>query len=89
MAGSETTAQTLVFALWELSKNETAQNKLRDEVTSFGREPTYDDFTSKLPFLDAVLHEAYVPLPCLSTLNLILPKASLSPRSSLYGARSD
>ena len=57
-AGSETTAQTLSYAIWELARRQELQDQLRAEISGFGSdEPTYEDLHGKLPFLDAVLRE--------------------------------
>ncbi|KAF5347375.1 hypothetical protein D9758_011286 [Tetrapyrgos nigripes] len=59
MAGSETTSQTLGYALWELAKNHVVQDKLRAEITSMPSDLSYEDIQSatKLPYLDAVTRE--------------------------------
>ncbi|KAF5354609.1 hypothetical protein D9757_012335 [Collybiopsis confluens] len=59
MAGSETTSQTLGYALWELAKNPSIQENLRKEIMSMPGTLAYDDIqsTSKLPYLDAVTRE--------------------------------
>ena len=44
----------------ELARNPSIQSKLREELTCQYRndgDPTYDQFTSGLPYLDAVTHE--------------------------------
>jgi hypothetical protein len=53
MAGSETTSQTLGYALWELAKNHAVQDKLRAELMSMPSNLTYEDIQSatKLPYL--------------------------------------
>jgi cytochrome P450 len=58
MAGYETTSQTLAYTIWELACHPDIQNRLRQEIRSFGIEPSYDDFHAKLPFLDAVCRES-------------------------------
>jgi hypothetical protein len=48
------------WALIELSRNPSFQIQLREELTdhfSRGGDPTYDELTSGLPYLDAVVHE--------------------------------
>ncbi|KAG2143538.1 cytochrome P450 [Suillus bovinus] len=57
LAGFETTAVTMTWALVELAKNPDLQGKLRDECLEFGPTPSYDDLTNKLPYLDAVVNE--------------------------------
>jgi len=51
---------SLTWALIELARNQSVQTKLREELTCQYRkdgDPTYDQFTSGLPYLDAVTHE--------------------------------
>ncbi|KAJ8592594.1 cytochrome P450 [Rhizopogon salebrosus TDB-379] len=57
LAGFETTAVSMTWALIELARNPDVQTKLRDECLDFGSTPSYDDLTNKLPYLDAVVHE--------------------------------
>ncbi|KAG1840185.1 cytochrome P450 [Suillus subalutaceus] len=57
LAGFETTAVTMTWAYIELARNPDIQTKLRDECLEFGPSPSYDDFTNKLPYLDAVVNE--------------------------------
>ncbi|KAG6332881.1 hypothetical protein ID866_6206 [Astraeus odoratus] len=57
VAGYETTAITMSWALFELARNPTIQAKLREELLAFGGEPTYDQLNKDLPYLDAVVHE--------------------------------
>ncbi|KAG2739224.1 cytochrome P450 [Suillus brevipes Sb2] len=57
LAGFETTAVSMTWALVELARNPDIQTKLRDECLEFGSTPSYDDLTNKLPYLDAVAHE--------------------------------
>jgi cytochrome P450 len=50
----------LQWALIELSKDQSVQVKLREELAShFGHDgdPTYDQLTVDFPYLDAVVHE--------------------------------
>ncbi|KAG1808924.1 cytochrome P450 [Suillus subaureus] len=57
LAGFETTAVTMTWALVELARNPDVQTKLRDECLEFGPTPSYDDLANKLPYLDAVANE--------------------------------
>ncbi|KAG2152823.1 cytochrome P450 [Suillus clintonianus] len=57
LAGFETTAVTMTWALIELARNQDMQTRLRDECLDFGSTPSYDDLTNKLPYLDAVVNE--------------------------------
>jgi cytochrome P450 len=58
MAGIDTTTQTLAFTFYQLARNPQVQDTLRAELEALGREPTYDDIHSGLPYLDAILKEA-------------------------------
>ncbi|KAI6012722.1 cytochrome P450 [Pisolithus orientalis] len=57
VAGYETTSVTMTWALLELARNPDIQTKLRAELLAFGSDPTYDQLTNNLPYLDAVVHE--------------------------------
>ncbi|KAF8119553.1 cytochrome P450 [Boletus edulis] len=57
VAGYETTSVSLSWALLELSRNPDIQTKLRKELLEHGADPTYDQLTNGLPYLDAVIHE--------------------------------
>ncbi|KAG8897481.1 hypothetical protein FRB99_008122 [Tulasnella sp. 403] len=63
LVGHETTSATLNYTLMELARNKDVQDKLRQEILDFqgsgpGGQPTYDEFQSKLPYLDAVAKES-------------------------------
>ena len=45
------------WALLELSRNPDVQTKLRNELLEHGADPTYDQLSNGLPYLDAVVHE--------------------------------
>lgn len=60
MVGHETTAGSLNFTLLSLSRNKRIQDKLRDEVLSYGRDILSYDDVQKLSYLDAVVKEGYV-----------------------------
>ena len=57
-AGYETTSMALTYALYELAKNPTIQQRVVEEVDRFGRErePTFADL-AHFPFVDAVFKE--------------------------------
>ncbi|KAI6157000.1 cytochrome P450 [Pisolithus tinctorius] len=57
MASYETTAITMTWALVELARHPDIQTKLREELLSFGGDPSYDEITTGLPYLDAVVQE--------------------------------
>ncbi|EPS95222.1 hypothetical protein FOMPIDRAFT_87477 [Fomitopsis schrenkii] len=58
LAGYETTSISLTWCLLELCKQPDIQQKLREELLQFStNDPTWDQFTYSLPYLDAVVHE--------------------------------
>ncbi|TFK53095.1 cytochrome P450 [Heliocybe sulcata] len=59
LAGYETTSISLTWALVELCKKPELQAKLREELLSRSgaSDPTWDQLTSELPYLDSVVHE--------------------------------
>jgi len=62
IAGSETTATLLNFTLFALARDQPLQKRLRQELLQFrkesgGREPTYEDFQTRLKLLDAMAKE--------------------------------
>jgi cytochrome P450 len=56
MAGFETSAQGIGYALWQLARHPDLQQQLREEICSASN-PTFDDYNSKMPLLDAVIKE--------------------------------
>ncbi|KAI0730033.1 cytochrome P450 [Fomitopsis betulina] len=68
MAGYETTSISLSWCLLELSRKPDIQQKLREELLAefAGKDPTWDQLMTGLPYLDAVVHETlrlHPPLP--------------------------
>lgn len=57
-AGYETTSTAISYALYEIARNPEVQQRLQEEVDSFGkdREPSFDDLAS-FPYAEAVFHE--------------------------------
>ncbi|KAI5989969.1 cytochrome P450 [Pisolithus albus] len=47
----------MTWGLLELAQHPNIQNKLREELLSFGGEPSYDQLTNDFPYLDAVVQE--------------------------------
>ncbi|KAI6169884.1 cytochrome P450, partial [Pisolithus thermaeus] len=47
----------MTWALIELARHPNVQTKLREELLSFGGEPSYDQLTTGFPYLDAVVQE--------------------------------
>ncbi|KAJ7032277.1 cytochrome P450 [Mycena alexandri] len=67
LAGYETTAATLTWALMELAWHPEIQEKLRRELSQAGdRDATWDQLTYELPYLDAVVLEALRMHPALT-----------------------
>ncbi|KAJ2934733.1 hypothetical protein H1R20_g2374, partial [Candolleomyces eurysporus] len=56
-AGYETTSTSLTWALIELSRHPEVQAKLREELNQLGGDPTWEQITLGLPYLDAVTQE--------------------------------
>ncbi|KAG1842159.1 cytochrome P450 [Suillus subalutaceus] len=79
-AGSETSSQTLGYALWELAKDPERQFRLRDECLSYA-EPhiSYDDSQTKLPYLDAVVREILRLHPALAYMERVSVKEDILP----------
>ncbi|KAI6101623.1 cytochrome P450 [Pisolithus croceorrhizus] len=57
IASYETTSMTMTWILFELARHPNIQTKLREELLSLGGEPSYDQLTNDLPYLDAVVQE--------------------------------
>jgi cytochrome P450 len=57
ISGQETTSQAIAFTAMELGRHPDVQRRLRQEIEAFPSQPTYDDFQTRLPYLDAVLKE--------------------------------
>ncbi|KAK7461272.1 hypothetical protein VKT23_008448 [Stygiomarasmius scandens] len=79
MAGHETTGQTLAYTLWLLGKRPDIQEKLRQEVLDFAGEPSYDQISNKLPYLDAVTKEALRMFPALPYMERVATKNDVLP----------
>jgi len=68
VAGHETTATTLAWALYELHRNPETLTKLRGKLDDLGPDPS-PDLLSKVPYLQAVCDETlrlHPPLPMVS-----------------------
>lgn len=64
LVGHETASAVLTWCLHALGQNPAIQSKLRDELLNFEKaEPTFDDFASNIPYLDAVCKEAMRMFP--------------------------
>ncbi|KAF8601601.1 cytochrome P450 [Ceratobasidium sp. AG-I] len=59
IAGNETTAGSLSFAFYELARHPELQVRLREEIVQLEREPTYDDYNTRMPLLDAITKEIF------------------------------
>ncbi|EIW76504.1 cytochrome P450 [Coniophora puteana RWD-64-598 SS2] len=82
IAGYETTSISMTWALIELAQRPDIQTKLRDELSAFGSDPTYDQFTSGLLYLDAVVNEILRLHPPLSELSRQAAEADIIPLST-------
>lgn len=86
MAGYETTAQTVCYALWELAKSPLSQAKLREECRNFVGEPSWDDFQTSLPFLDACFKETLRVHPAVPNLERVSDREDVIPlRNPIIG----
>ncbi|KAL5529817.1 hypothetical protein ACEPAG_5804 [Sanghuangporus baumii] len=74
ISGHETTTQTLAFTIWELARHPEVQQRLRTEVESFSKQPTYEDFQTRLPYLDSILRETLRLYPGLAYMERVATK---------------
>ncbi|PCH34872.1 cytochrome P450 [Wolfiporia cocos MD-104 SS10] len=79
IAGHETTTLTLGYSILELARRPKIQERLREELMAFPGEPTYDDYSSRLPYLDAVLKETLRLYPGLPYMERVATKADVIP----------
>ncbi|KAG6330537.1 hypothetical protein ID866_8551 [Astraeus odoratus] len=77
----QSVAVTMTWALLELARNPDIQKKLRSELLSFGVEPTYDELSKNLPYLDAVVHEILRLHPAVPELTRQLKEDDIIPLS--------
>ncbi|KAI6040778.1 cytochrome P450 [Pisolithus marmoratus] len=66
----------MTWALLELARHPDIQTKLRQELLSFGGEPSYDQLINNLPYLDAILQETlrlHPPVPELADEDDVIP----------------
>ncbi|EIM81807.1 cytochrome P450 [Stereum hirsutum FP-91666 SS1] len=79
VGGQETTSFTLAFSVLEISRNPHIQERLRNELASIPGEVTYEDFESKLPYLDAVMRETLRMYPALAYMERVATKSDAIP----------
>ncbi|KAL0959326.1 hypothetical protein HGRIS_014587 [Hohenbuehelia grisea] len=79
ISGYETTGEALAYTMWELSRNPDVERKLRAELETFGRDPNYDDYNSRLPYLDATLREVLRKYPGLPYMERIATQPDAIP----------
>ncbi|KAI0644094.1 cytochrome P450 [Trametes meyenii] len=79
ISGHETTTQTLGFTIFEPSRKPEVQERLREELKHFPHEPTYDDYQTRLPYLDAVLKETLRLYPALPYMERVATVADVVP----------
>lgn len=58
LAGHDTTATTLAYALWAIGRNPQMQHRVAKEVAALGDRALSTDDVSRLPYTICVLHEA-------------------------------
>ncbi|KZT13226.1 cytochrome P450 [Laetiporus sulphureus 93-53] len=84
IAGYETTSICLSWCLVELCKRPDVQQKLREEVSNFaGGDPTWDQLTYNMPFLDAVVHETLRLHPPVRETTRVAAEDTIFPLSTL------
>jgi Cytochrome P450 len=63
----------LKWALVELARRSDVQAKMREEMSQFSAaDPTWDQLTTSLPYLDAVVHEILRLHPAVSQIDRIV-----------------
>ncbi|KAF8737359.1 cytochrome p450, partial [Rhizoctonia solani] len=77
IAGQDTTASSLAFSLHQLAMHPEYQTRLRDEIFQLGREPTYDDLMSGMPWLDAIVMESFRHRPVVPHLERVATEDSV------------
>uniref|UniRef100_P9WEI9 Cytochrome P450 monooxygenase claP n=1 Tax=Ampulloclitocybe clavipes TaxID=56467 RepID=CLAP_AMPCV len=90
LAGYETTSISLTWALIELSKKPEKQAKLREELLSqfTSTDPTWEQLTSGLPYLDSVVHEVLRLHPPLGETSRVAAEDDIMPLSTPLVTRS-
>ncbi|MFL6108883.1 MAG: cytochrome P450 [Marmoricola sp.] len=58
IAGHDTTATTLTYALWALGRDQRMQDRVAEEVSALGPRPLVGEDVARLPYTVQVLHEA-------------------------------
>lgn len=58
IAGHDTTATTLTYALWALGRDQRMQDRVAEEVVALGSRPMVVEDVAQLPYTVQVLHEA-------------------------------
>ncbi|KAI0704538.1 cytochrome P450 [Earliella scabrosa] len=79
IAGHETTTQVLSFSIYEISRHEDVQRRLRDELSAFKWELSFEDYASRTPYLDAVLKETLRMYPALPYMERVAMKDDIIP----------
>ncbi|KAF4616127.1 hypothetical protein D9613_011263 [Agrocybe pediades] len=83
LAGYETTSISLTWALIELCRRPDKQQKLRDELSSFiGNDPSFDQLSTGLPYLDAVAQEVLRLHPPVSETTRVAAEDDIVPFST-------
>ncbi|KIK89943.1 hypothetical protein PAXRUDRAFT_685575 [Paxillus rubicundulus Ve08.2h10] len=88
LAGYETTSVSLTWALNQLARNPAVQTKLREELLLVAGDPTYEQLTSGLPYLDAVVHETLRMHPPLQEFTRVAAEDDVIPLSQPVRTKS-
>ena len=76
-AGIDTTGNTLAFLIYNLARNPEKQQKLREEVLSFGSEKLSASDVGKMKYFQACLKESLRVLPTVAYMGRLLPEETI------------
>jgi len=79
IAGFETTATSIAYAVWELARHPDKQLKLREELSALPGEASLKDMQERLPYLDAILKETLRLYPALAYMERVSTKFDIIP----------
>jgi len=82
--GYDTISISLTWVLVEMCRDLDAQNKLRAELSEIDRDPTWEQLTNGLPYLDAVVHETLRLHPLLGETSRIATEDDVIPLGSPF-----
>lgn len=74
IAGIDTTGNTMAFLIYHLARNPDKQQKLREEVLSFGHDTLTVQDIGKMPYFRACLQESFRLTPTVNGMVRVLPQ---------------